>query len=271
MSTTPPSSSPLLHLRHFRHRLHHSIIVVVHPKNTIRKLKSNKRYAKTVWRNQISVLQYYQIKKTTRHWKVHHLNNFYSNSNEKVGVVGPSTNSLCQPRRQPVKSELQDNVEGTLISSCLVPQKDHRNANHSMTFQEDGNTLGAGKMEKLLDKLVETMMSVITQTIFTKCMKRECMACSTRKFLALLMICVLTYLMVTYASPDHSIKNGMSGAKKVVPLLIKAIGWQGGSMLALETLKRVVVIGWQGGSMLALETLKRVVVSRNIEGDALVA
>nr|GFA06710.1 DnaJ homolog subfamily C GRV2 isoform X1 [Tanacetum cinerariifolium] len=62
----------------------------------------------------------------------------------------------------------------------------------------------------------------------------------------------------------------------VVPLLMKAIGWQGGSILALETLKCVVpllmkAIGWQGGSILALETLKRVVVAGNRARDALVA
>lgn len=57
---------------------------------------------------------------------------------------------------------------------------------------------------------------VITQTIFTKRVKRECMACSTGKFLALLMICGLTYLMVTHASPIHSIKNGISGEKSIL-------------------------------------------------------
>lgn len=38
------------------------------------------------------------------------------------------------------------------------------------------------------------------------------MACSTGKFLALLMICGLTYLVLTHASPIDSITNGVSGA-----------------------------------------------------------
>ncbi|GKB90382.1 mannosyl-oligosaccharide 1,2-alpha-mannosidase MNS3 [Tanacetum coccineum] len=58
--------------------------------------------------------------------------------------------------------------------------------------------------------------AVITQTIFTKRVKRGCMACSIGKFLALLMIYGLTYLMVTHASPIHSIKNGISGEKSIL-------------------------------------------------------
>ncbi|GJX36654.1 mannosyl-oligosaccharide 1,2-alpha-mannosidase MNS3 [Tanacetum coccineum] len=58
--------------------------------------------------------------------------------------------------------------------------------------------------------------TVIIQTIFVKHVKHECMACSTGKFLALLMIYGLTYLMVTHASPIHSIKNGISGEESIL-------------------------------------------------------
>ncbi|MFS8015975.1 putative mannosyl-oligosaccharide 1,2-alpha-mannosidase [Helianthus anomalus] len=55
-----------------------------------------------------------------------------------------------------------------------------------------------------------SLFQVISHTFFTKKVKRECMACSTGKFLALLMICGLTYLMLTHASPIHSITNHVS-------------------------------------------------------------
>ncbi|KAK1422767.1 hypothetical protein QVD17_18053 [Tagetes erecta] len=55
-----------------------------------------------------------------------------------------------------------------------------------------------------------SLFQVISNTFFIKRVKRECMACSTGKFLALLMICGLTYLMVTHASPIHSITNHVS-------------------------------------------------------------
>jgi DnaJ family protein C protein 13 len=43
---------------------------------------------------------------------------------------------------------------------------------------------------------------------------------------------------------------------QVVPLLMKAIGWQGGSVLALETLKRVVVAGNRARDALVAQGLK---------------
>ncbi|KAK9055959.1 hypothetical protein SSX86_027046 [Deinandra increscens subsp. villosa] len=56
----------------------------------------------------------------------------------------------------------------------------------------------------------EWFLKVISHTFLTKKVKRELMACSTGKFLALLMICGLTYLMVTHASPIKSITNHVS-------------------------------------------------------------
>ncbi|KAJ3681674.1 hypothetical protein LUZ60_014247 [Juncus effusus] len=47
-----------------------------------------------------------------------------------------------------------------------------------------------------------------------------------------------------------------SGTPQVVPLLMKAIGWQGGSILALETLKRVVVAGNRARDALVAQGLK---------------
>ncbi|KAK9064312.1 hypothetical protein SSX86_015692 [Deinandra increscens subsp. villosa] len=55
-----------------------------------------------------------------------------------------------------------------------------------------------------------SLFQVISNTFLTKRVKRECMACSTGKFLALLMICGLTYLMLTHASSIHSINNHVS-------------------------------------------------------------
>ncbi|XP_057428842.1 mannosyl-oligosaccharide 1,2-alpha-mannosidase MNS3 [Lotus japonicus] len=60
---------------------------------------------------------------------------------------------------------------------------------------------------------------VITQTFLTSNRKRDCISCSTGKFLALLMICGVGYLMLTHTSPgrvvsnDHGevIGNGKSG------------------------------------------------------------
>ncbi|XP_078442767.1 DNAJ heat shock N-terminal domain-containing protein isoform X2 [Wolffia australiana] len=46
------------------------------------------------------------------------------------------------------------------------------------------------------------------------------------------------------------------GSPQVVPLLMKAIGWQGGSILALETLKRVVVAGNRARDALVAQGLK---------------
>ncbi|XP_048227951.1 dnaJ homolog subfamily C GRV2 isoform X1 [Ricinus communis] len=46
------------------------------------------------------------------------------------------------------------------------------------------------------------------------------------------------------------------GTPQVVPLLMKAIGWQGGSILALETLKRVIVAGNRARDALVAQGLK---------------
>ncbi|KAG7023563.1 DnaJ-like subfamily C GRV2, partial [Cucurbita argyrosperma subsp. argyrosperma] len=46
------------------------------------------------------------------------------------------------------------------------------------------------------------------------------------------------------------------GTPQVVPLLMKAIGWNGGSILALETLKRVVVAGNRARDALVAQGLK---------------
>ncbi|KAI3781852.1 hypothetical protein L2E82_11879 [Cichorium intybus] len=43
---------------------------------------------------------------------------------------------------------------------------------------------------------------------------------------------------------------------QVVPLLMKAIGWQGGSIIALETLKRVVVAGNRARGALVAQGLR---------------
>ncbi|KAM7257798.1 hypothetical protein ACFE04_013539 [Oxalis oulophora] len=47
-----------------------------------------------------------------------------------------------------------------------------------------------------------------------------------------------------------------AGTPQVVPLLMKAIGWQGGSILALETLKRVVAAGNRARDALVAQGLK---------------
>jgi len=50
--------------------------------------------------------------------------------------------------------------------------------------------------------------------------------------------------------------NNLNFFFQVVPLLMKAIGWQGGSILALETLKRVVVAGNRARDALVAQGLK---------------
>ncbi|XP_071726529.1 mannosyl-oligosaccharide 1,2-alpha-mannosidase MNS3 [Rutidosis leptorrhynchoides] len=55
-----------------------------------------------------------------------------------------------------------------------------------------------------------SLFQILSHTFLTKRVKRECMSCSTGKFLAMLMICGLTYLVLTHASPIHSITNGVS-------------------------------------------------------------
>ncbi|KAI3708430.1 hypothetical protein L2E82_37599 [Cichorium intybus] len=46
------------------------------------------------------------------------------------------------------------------------------------------------------------------------------------------------------------------GTTQVVPLLMKAIGWQGGSIIALETLKHVVVAGNRARDALVAQGLR---------------
>lgn len=57
-----------------------------------------------------------------------------------------------------------------------------------------------------------SLFQVISQTFLTNKMKRECMSCSTGKFLAVLMIFGLTYLVITHASPIHSVTSGVARA-----------------------------------------------------------
>lgn len=49
-----------------------------------------------------------------------------------------------------------------------------------------------------------SFFKVITQTLFTSKVKRNCQSCSTGKFLALLLIFGLAYLLFTHTSPAHS-------------------------------------------------------------------
>ncbi|CAD5319611.1 unnamed protein product [Arabidopsis thaliana] len=57
-------------------------------------------------------------------------------------------------------------------------------------------------------------------------------------------------------STDPSSLPGQTPQERVVPLLMKAIGWLGGSILALETLKRVVVAGNRARDALVAQGLK---------------
>ncbi|KAL6582906.1 hypothetical protein OROMI_004984 [Orobanche minor] len=54
------------------------------------------------------------------------------------------------------------------------------------------------------------------------------------------------YVRLFLKDPEFPLQN----PKRVVPLLMKAIGWQGGSIPALETLKRVVVAGIRAKGLL---------------------
>lgn len=54
----------------------------------------------------------------------------------------------------------------------------------------------------------------------------------------------------------EAMATASTGTPQVVPLLMKAIGWQGGSVLALETLKRVVVAGNRARDALVAQGLK---------------
>lgn len=51
---------------------------------------------------------------------------------------------------------------------------------------------------------------MITQTMLTSNLKRDCISCSTGKFLVLLMIGGLAYLMLTNTSSGHSDSNGLA-------------------------------------------------------------
>ncbi|KAK8294213.1 hypothetical protein V6Z11_D06G240700 [Gossypium hirsutum] len=55
-----------------------------------------------------------------------------------------------------------------------------------------------------------SFFKVITQTLFTSDMKRECVSCSTGKFLGLFMIFGLACLMLTHASKTPSVTDGLS-------------------------------------------------------------
>eukprot|EP00246_Nothoceros_aenigmaticus_P011038 TRINITY_DN2833_c0_g2_i1.p1 TRINITY_DN2833_c0_g2~~TRINITY_DN2833_c0_g2_i1.p1 ORF type:complete len:250 (+),score=51.47 TRINITY_DN2833_c0_g2_i1:3-752(+) len=66
---------------------------------------------------------------------------------------------------------------------------------------------------------------------------------------------VLHQLAASTACAEAMATPGM-GTPQVVPLLMKAIGWQGGSVLALETLKRVVVAGNRARDSLVAQGLK---------------
>ncbi|KAI4298265.1 hypothetical protein L6164_031843 [Bauhinia variegata] len=55
---------------------------------------------------------------------------------------------------------------------------------------------------------------VITQSLLTSNLKRDCISCSTAKFLFLLMIFGLAYLCVTHTSPGHSVSNGQANGNR---------------------------------------------------------
>ncbi|KAJ6423562.1 hypothetical protein OIU84_024517 [Salix udensis] len=59
------------------------------------------------------------------------------------------------------------------------------------------------------------MKLVITQSILTSNAKHDCISCSTGKFLALLMIFGLAYLMFTHKSAPHSVSQGQAEGIKV--------------------------------------------------------
>ncbi|XVF25478.1 hypothetical protein REPUB_Repub13aG0215700 [Reevesia pubescens] len=55
-----------------------------------------------------------------------------------------------------------------------------------------------------------SFFTVITQTLLTSNMRRECVSCSTGKFLGLLMIFGLACLMLTHTNRTHSISDGLA-------------------------------------------------------------
>ncbi|KAI3711641.1 hypothetical protein L1987_70180 [Smallanthus sonchifolius] len=72
--------------------------------------------------------------------------------------------------------------------------------------------------------------------------------------------CQMDHLKVRITRHSTSCAEAMAatsvGTNQVVPLLMKAIGWQGGSILALETLKRVVVAGNRSRDALVAQGLR---------------
>lgn len=52
-------------------------------------------------------------------------------------------------------------------------------------------------------------MQVISHSLITNNMKRDCMTCSTGKFLILLLISGLAFLMLSHASSVHSVSDGL--------------------------------------------------------------
>ncbi|KAK9267324.1 hypothetical protein L1049_009748 [Liquidambar formosana] len=61
-----------------------------------------------------------------------------------------------------------------------------------------------------------SIFKVITQTLLTSSRKRDCISCSTGKFLVLLMIGGLAYLMLTHSSHIHSVSGGLAESIKTV-------------------------------------------------------
>ncbi|KAA3489167.1 mannosyl-oligosaccharide 1,2-alpha-mannosidase MNS3-like [Gossypium australe] len=55
-----------------------------------------------------------------------------------------------------------------------------------------------------------SLFKVITQTLLTSNMRRECVSCSTGKFLGLLMIFGLACLMLTHTNKAHSVSDGLA-------------------------------------------------------------
>ncbi|XP_043701781.1 mannosyl-oligosaccharide 1,2-alpha-mannosidase MNS3 [Telopea speciosissima] len=54
-----------------------------------------------------------------------------------------------------------------------------------------------------------SFLQVISQTLLARSIKRECLRCSTGRFLILLLIGGLTYLTLTHTSPTHSASGGL--------------------------------------------------------------
>ena len=66
-------------------------------------------------------------------------------------------------------------------------------------------------------------------------------------------VTICYFVIITYSG---SLVTQLIFGIQVVPLLMKAIGWQGGSILALETLKRVVAAGNRARDALVAQGLK---------------